>query len=148
MSVYPIWWDDSITLYNRYENPVTQQITWYRTELGGCFVQSAKTVISGGQIIYDSDSTLIRIPENENYRSYDEWIAIPNVSQGEYFTLHAGDIIILKSVQDTISEYTKGQRSSDLIAKYKDLSLCLTISSLQDNTGIGRVCPHYAVRGE
>lgn len=146
--VYPIWWDKKITIYNKYEDPITQYVKWHKNILDNCFLQSAKTQISSGQITYNTDTNIVRIPENNNFKDYAEWINIPNTEQGNYFTLHQGDIIIKGEVEDVIDEYTNGKRSTDLISKYKELGMCLTIDNWQNNTGIGRGCPHYFVSGE
>ena len=147
-SIYPIWWDKTITIYNKYEDPITQYVKWYKNILDNCFLQSAKTQISSGQITYNTDTNIVRIPENNNFKDYAEWINIPNTEQGNYFTLHQGDIIIKGEVEDVIDEYTNGKRSTDLISKYKELGMCLTIDNWQNNTGVGRGCPHYFVSGE
>lgn len=147
-SLYPIWWNSVITIYNRYENPVTQQITWYRHYLFNCFRQNARTQMVNGQTVYNSNNIIIRIPQNNRYAEYKDWINIPNVNQGSFFTLHSGDIIVDGIVTDIINEYTSGKRSDDIRSKYKDLGICITINSWQNNTGSGRVCPHYYVSGE
>ena len=145
---YPNWWDKTITLYNKYENPTTQLVKWYKHIIPNCFIKTTSSMISGGQITYNTNNNIIRIPQNDAFKSYDEWVSIPNTEQNEYFTIHQGDIIVTKEVEDIIEEYTSGLRSTDLISKYKDLGLCLTIDAWQDNTGKGRVSPHYFVSGE
>lgn len=147
-SSYPIWWDKTITIYNRYENATTQLVQWHKNILYNCFAKSTATLISGGQTTYNTDNNIIRIPQSNRYKPYSEWINIPNTEQPNYFTLHQGDIIIMGEVDDVINEYKDGMRSSDLISKYKELGMCLTIDAYQDNTGVGRTCPHYFVSGE
>lgn len=148
ISTYPIWWDSSITLYNRYENPITNMVTWYKTYISNCCIQSAKTMISGGQTVYNTDNNIIRIPQNDKFIEYADWINIPNDKQSEYFTLHQGDIIIKGTIDFDINEYEDGKRSTDLIDRYKQLGTCLTIDNWQNNTGNGRIAPHYFVSGE
>lgn len=63
------------------------------------------------------------------------------------FTLNTGDIIVLGEVTDEIDDYVKGQRASDLIAKYKKLQGCIEIESFTIDTGISRCCEHYLVNG-
>lgn len=147
-SMYPIWWDTVITVFNKYEDPITQYVTWYKTIIPNCFIQSAKSVISGGQMSYNTDTNIVRIPQNDNFKEYAEWIDIPKVDQGNYFTLHQGDILIKGEISDIINEYKDGLRSTDLISKYKKLGICLTIDTWQNNTGIGRGTPHYFISGE
>lgn len=147
ISLYPVWWDKTITLYNRYENPTTQVITWYKHIIPNCFVKFSTTQISGGQIIYNSSSVIVRIPQNDIYKEYSAWINIPNVDMYNYFTLHTNDIIIVGAVDDVIDEYTAGKRSTDLTDKYNQLNKCVIIQNWQDNTGNGRTCPHYFISG-
>ena len=66
----------------------------------------------------------------------------------DYFTLAPGDIIVKGIITDNIDEYTKGQRSSDLINKYKDLRGCIQIEDVALNVGVGRNNEHYYVRGK
>lgn len=147
-SIYPIWWDSDITIFNKYEHPQTQLVTWHKHTLSNCFVQTAKSMLSAGQITYDTSNIIVRIPQNDNYKDYGEWINIPNTEQGNYFTLHQGDIIIKGNIEDIIDEYTNGIRSTDLISKYKNIGVCFTIDRWQDNTGTGRGTPHYFASGE
>lgn len=37
MNSYPIWWDTDLTIYNKFTDPQTQLIKWYRTVLTNCF---------------------------------------------------------------------------------------------------------------
>lgn len=147
-SIYPIWWDTTITIYNKYEDPLTQFVEWYKHIIPNCFVKTTSTLISGGQITYNTNSNIIRIPQNELYKPYNEWLLIPKTEQDNYITIHQGDIIIVSEIDDIIDEYTSGLRSTDLISKYKELGMCITVDNWQDNTGIGRACPHYFVSGE
>lgn len=147
MSNYPIWWDSGLTLYNKYTDPQTQIITWRRTVLQGCFVKSAGATVSVGNTVIETDDVLIRIRQSPKYKSKKDYISMPNDLMSNYFTLGVGDIIVFGEVDDTINEYSSGHRSSDLVAKYKELDGCIEIKQIADNTGIGRCNPHYFVRG-
>ena len=37
MNDYPIWWNTTITIYNKYEDPQTHVITWFRKVVNGAF---------------------------------------------------------------------------------------------------------------
>lgn len=147
-SLYPMWWNDTITIFNKYEHPQTQLVTWHKNMLSNCFIQSAKSMIVAGQITYNTSNIILRIPQNNSYKEYGDWINIPNIEQANYFTLHQGDIIIKGEIDDVIDEYTNGMRSTDLISKYKNIGICFTIDRWQDNTGTGRGIPHYFASGE
>lgn len=145
---YPRWWETTITLYNRYEDSATNLVTWYRTVIPRCFFKNAnnKTVID--KAVFETNNIIVRIPQSDSFREYGEWVNIPDDEKGGYFTLHQGDIIVKGEITEDINEYVKGQHSTDFLAKYKDAGACLTVSSWQDNTGVGRGSPHYYVKGE
>ena len=154
MNKYPIWWDTTITIYNRHENPETGVITWYRKTIPNCFwkyvgnkVTFANYYSSTSAMVLETNDTICRIPENSKYLDNYNWVNIPNDRKGNYFTLKLGDIIIKGSVDDEINEYQTGHRSTDLIAKYKNLQGCIEITKYTDNTGIGRANKHYYVKG-
>ena len=146
MSNYPIWWDTTVTLYNKYEDAQTNIITWYRTVLRGCFWKFTGDKITVGSVELDSKSIVCRIPEDARFMEKYQWVTIPNDQMAQYFTLGHGDIIVKGEVTDVIDEYTSGKRSSDLLAKYK-LQGCMTVSDFAISVGSGRNNPHYFARG-
>ena len=64
MNHYPSWWNETITVYNRYTDPVSKLITWYRHIVHGAFwkdignnITIDKTVIAtGGSVIYGAEA--------------------------------------------------------------------------------------------
>lgn len=147
MNRYAIWWDDTVTVYNKYEDPQTHKITWYRTVLTNCFYKSVGENVKINNVDIDTNSILCRIPKKENYMKPHLWIGLPNDEKSDYFTLKQGDIIVADEVDEDIDEYTSGQRSTDFVAKYKALQGCLTVERVGDNTGVGRGNEHYRVSG-
>lgn len=147
MNSYPAWWDTTLTVYNKYENKLTNQITWYRTVLTGCFWKYTGNKVTINDTVLETDNTIARIPENEKFLEKYEWVELPADTRGNYFTLSEGDIIIKGEVTDEIDEYRAGERSSDLIKKYKSVRGCIQIDGIAVNTGTMRVDPHYWVRG-
>ena len=147
MSNYPVWWDSTITVYNRYENPLTQLISWNRYVLTNCFWKYTGDKVQIGSVVLDTNSIICRIPQNEHYKSKYLWINVPNDQKANYFTLGNGDIIVFGNVSDEINEYQSGSRSTDLIAKYKKLQGCMEIQHISENVGNGRGLPHYYARG-
>lgn len=145
---YPIWWDATLTLYNKYVDPQTQLIKWYRTVLENCFWKASgdKTVIN--DTVIDTSGVICRIPKNAAFLEKYEWVDVPNDEMENYFTLAPGDIIIKGIVDDEIDEYQKGHRATDLLAKYQDLRGCIEIQEIAINTGRGRNDPHYYIRGK
>lgn len=148
MNSYPIWWDSTITLYNKYIDPLTQETTWTRTVIGNCFWKNDSNNITVGDTVISASSTICRIPEQDNFLIRYDWCNKPSDQRGNYFTLGRGDIIIKGEVDDEIDERTKGHRATDLLNKYKDMLEYLEIEEFTIDTGAGRCNPHYYVRGK
>lgn len=147
MNNYPSWWNSTITLYNKFEDPITQLVTWYRTVLTGCFWKDEHTKLKIRDVVIEGDNIICRIRKQDNYVDAETWQNTPADIKDNYFTLGYHDIIILGEVSDTINEYQAGSRSSDLISKYKHFQRCLEIEVYSDNTGGDRGDEHYFVRG-
>lgn len=147
---YPIWWETTITIYNRYDDPTTDIVTWYRTVLHNCFWKASGDKVSIGQVILDSKSVLCRIPKNDSYMDRFEWIQLDTTDEAksDYFTLGIGDIIVKGECTDEINEYAAGKHSSELLEKYRPYQKCMEIEDLAINTGTGRNNEHYYVRGK
>lgn len=147
MNDYPIWWDTTITLYNKYEDPLTNVITWHKTVLPNCFWKYSGDKVTVGTVVLDSKSVLCRIPKNPNFLERYEWQQLPNDEMPKHFTLGLGDIIVRGAVSDEINEYVSGSRSSDLLEKYRALQGCMGVEEFTINTGSGRNNEHYYARG-
>ena len=147
MNNEPIWWDTTITLYNKFIDPQTKVVTWYRYKLNNCFWKYIGNKVFINKVTISTNDVICRIPKNDNYLGNYIWKATPVETRGNYFTLSIGDIIVKGDVTDTINEYTTGQRSSDLLAKYKQLQGCIEIQQFTEDTGIGRCCEHYHIKG-
>lgn len=148
MMGYPIWWDTTITIYNRFKDPVTALVTWYRTVVEGCFWKYTGNKVTVNDVTLQTNSTICRIPKSDIFKERYLWEALTDVERGDFFTISPGDIIIKGEVEDIVDEQVKGHRSTDLIAKYKKLQGCIEIESWADNTGVGRNDKHYFVTGE
>ena len=147
MNVYPVWWDTTVTIYNKFTDPQTRVISWYKHTVNNCFWKYTGDKINIGETVIQTNDTICRIPKNENYLDKYVWESLSNDKMSEYFTLGVGDIIIKGTVNDIIDEYTPGHRSSDIMAKYKKLQGCIMIESFSINTGVGRCSEHYFVKG-
>lgn len=146
-NVYPVWWDTAITVFNRYQDPQTQVITWYSTQLQNCFWKYTGDKLTIGETVLETNGVLCRIPKNDKFKEKYLWISTPNDQMSNYFTLAQGDIIVRGAVDDVVNEYQSGHRSSDLLAKYKALQGCMEVQTVTINTGAGRCAEHYYVRG-
>ena len=147
MNDYPVWWNTTVTIYNRYENPQTQLITWYRHVIPNCFWKYVGDKVTVGQAVLETNNTICRIPESKEFKERHEWLSLPNDEMANYFTVGTGDIIVKGEVGDEIDEYVTGYRSTDIIAKYKGLQGCMQIENSAINVGAGRCNPHYYVKG-
>lgn len=147
MSNYPVWWDTSVTIYNKYTDPTTQTVTWYRSVVDNAFWKDVNDKVTIGDTILESNKIICRIREDANYKDKYLWIDLPSEDKARFFTLGQGDIIVKGKVADEVDEYSKGHRSTDLIAKYKELQGCLEIQKASNNTGAGRGLPHYLAQG-
>ena len=148
MNNYPQWWNTTLTIYNRFIDYQTQITHWYKHTVNNCFWSYDGSKLTVGNVIVDSTSILCRIPIQSNFKEGFEWIQLPNDEKNNYLTLNPHDIIVRGNVSDEINEYVQGQRSTDLIKKYKDLQGCTNIQQVSINTGGGRVNEHYLVRGD
>lgn len=147
MNNYPAWWDTTITIYNKFTDPQTNVVTWYRTVIDNCFWKYVGDKIKIGEVVLETDNTICRIPKNSSFLRKYEWEALSNYEMSNYFTLGIGDIIVDGAVDDVINEYVKGQRSNDLITKYKARQGCIRIDAVSINVGAGRGNEHYLIRG-
>lgn len=147
MNNYPVWWDDTITVYNKYVDQQTMIITWFRHVLHNVFLKRTGNKVIINNVELETDGIICRIPQNDAFLPKYVWVQIPNDRMANYFTLAPGDIIVFGEVEDTIDEYIAGHRSNDLKAKYKELQGCMEIQDMSVNVGLGRNEQHYYVRG-
>ena len=145
--IYPPWWETTLTVYNKYEDKLTQVVTWYKTVLTGCFWKYTGSKVLVGDTLLETNTTICRIPYNDNFLEKYLWEQLPNDQKATKFTLGQDDIIVKGEVTDVIDEYTAGSRSSDLLTKYKALQGCITIEQVDINIGTARCSEHYYVRG-
>lgn len=151
---YPKWWDQTLTIYNKFEDKQTQLVKWYRTVVHNCFWKNVSNKVSftgmysTDNITLESNRIVCRIPKDKKFLEKPDWIQVPNDKMGEYFTLGVNDIIIRGEVDDEIDEYRAGYRSTDLLNKYKEFSNCLEIKRCTIDTEGGRGIEHYYVIGE
>ena len=146
-NIYPVWWDQSLTIYNKYEDPQTQVVTWYRHVIDNCFWQYRRDKVNVGETVLETSSIICRIPKRDDFMEKHQWINVPYDQMSNYFTLGVGDIIVRGTVTDEINEYTRGHRSTDILNKYKDLQGCMQIELVSINTGAGRGNEHYLAKG-
>lgn len=147
MNSYPSWWNTTITIYNKYTDPQTQIVRWYKHKVEGAFWKCSGNKVVIDKVVLDTKTIICRIRKDEKFLERHKWVSVPNDKMSNYFTFAQGDIIVKGDVEDEINEYTSGTRSSDLKKKYKALQGCLEIQEWSDNTGGGRGNEHYFVKG-
>lgn len=145
---YPIWWENPITIYNKYEDTLTNIVTWYKTVVTDCFWTLSGTKVTIGNVTLDSKSVLCRIPKDSRFLEKRDWVNLPDNDRKNYFTLSQGDIIVKGEVDDTIDEYVSGKRSTDLLSKYREYQMCMEIQEYKVSVGMGRNNEHYMARGK
>ena len=156
MSNFPFpWWDKTITIYNKYIDPTTQRVSWYRNTVNNCFWKADNTMFSMGRygvstigVVTENKTILCRIPEDSRYVNKLAWDELSEGERSEHFTLANEDIIVLGEVEDDLNEYASGKRANDLVSKYKKIDSCLTIDNYVDNVRTGVELKHYKVVGK
>ena len=147
MNHYSQWWDDTITLYNKYTDPTTHKVKWFRHVINDCFYKHTVEKLTVGKTTIDTDTTICRIRVSDDFIDKKSWIDLPDAEKAEKFTLGVGDIIVAEETDFEIDDYTAGQRSSDLVKANKEWPGCFTIETVNINVGGGRGNEHYHVRG-
>ena len=144
----PPWWNTTITIYNHYEDPITNHVSWMSTIVHNCFWKINNDSVFVNQTNSSSFSlknvVLCRIPKNDNYLNPYDWKRLDNETMKTKFTLQNGDFIVKGEVHDIVDEYTKSQRATDIKDKYKELGV-MTINTISDNSDDARGIPHYMV---
>ena len=146
MNNYPQWWNQTVTVYNRIEDPQTRVVTWHRTVIHDCFWKNVEEKFVSNGTVVSANATICRIPKQDNYLDRYLWEQ-RDVDVSNYFTLSSGDIVVKGEVDDEIDEYTSGKRSTNFITKHKKLQGCTLISSVSINVDGGRGAEHYLVKG-
>lgn len=147
MNHYPSWWDDTITLYNKFIDPTDKKTKWFRHVINNCFYKHTIEKITVGKTTIDSNVTVCRIRVSDDFVDRKSWLELSNAEKAEKFTLGAGDVIVADEIDFEIDEYTAGQRSSDLIKNNSEWPGCFTVETVNINVGGGRGNEHYHVRG-
>ena len=140
-----MFWDKTITLYNKCEDEQTGLIRWYRHKLTNCFYKVTDNKVNIGNVQLQTNDNIIRIPEQRDYLPPYKWMELPNDKKGDQMTLQTGDLIFLGDIQEDIDELISGKRSSDLIAKHKTVG-SVFITSVNINDFVPGA--HYFIRGE
>lgn len=132
----------TITVFNRLQAKDTEgkKDEWYKTILPNCswYCTSPETQ-SGSTNRVSEDSYTIRIPQNPNFRYYDDWKQSPE----SYFTVSKKDIVILGECAEEITGASPNT-ASEIMQRHKPNAFLVT--SFTNNTShlAGK---HYRVEG-
>jgi len=147
MNHYSQWWDDTITLYNKYIEPTTKKVTWYRHVIAGCFYKHTVEKLTVGKTTIDTNVSICRIRVSDKFIDKKSWMNLDDSERAEKFTLSAGDIVVADETDFDIDEYVSGMRSADLIKENKEWPGCFTVETVNINVGGGRGNEHYHLKG-
>lgn len=109
----------SMTIYNKYFNPITRGDSWKRHVISEVFWDSNRSVTTGRDMAR-IDRVNVFIPFNANYMTYFTDPITFKSNPDNYWTIQNGDIIVKGTVTDEIT------KQSELESKYNDV---LTVST-------------------
>ena len=135
-------WNESITLYNRYQTLVSGKMTtkWNRTVLTDCFFGHQKNQVVDGLTIVSNNTFIVRIPANSAYLSPEDYYALGG--RMGTFTINKGDIIVRGNVSDVLADNDSG---SALLTKY--FGRAFTVNRAVDNSKL-ECTGHYMASEE
>lgn len=140
-----MFWNKTITLYNKYEDEQTGVIRWYRHVIDRCFVKTTNNKVTVGDVQLQTKENIVRISEQSNYKPPFEWRNLPNDQKSEFITLQNGDLIFFGEISEEIDELMPGKRSNDIVKKYNAVG-SMVINAININDFLPGA--HYFVRGE
>lgn len=135
---YPKWWNDTLTVYNKYfdEDRIAH---FKRTVVKKAFYTTNLTVnVQSGDLL-DVNTYGVRVRKDPNYINSLEW----NPELDKY-TLKADDIIVKGEIEDEIDENIKGKTINDFLNKYKGSSF--VVKHVKENLKVDLA--HYLATGD
>lgn len=141
MTVGTLLFNDTITIVNRYLDPLTKLDKYNKTVLEGCqwTQKTTKTVVNG--TIEIDDSIEVTIPYREGYLPPKQYAKIPNDEMPKYWTLNSEnnlDIIVLGEIDGKVTSVADVKQQYDNVA---------TISAVGDYTSVPYL-KHWKVEGK
>lgn len=129
----------TITILNKLkaQHSETKQDIWKKTVVKNCAWSSNLVRNIAGTSVSVGASYIVRIPKNEDYKPYSEWI---KTMKG--FTFSTGDYLILGEIEE---EIITPQTVLSIIQKYRP-NAC-EIRFFKDDTGTVEVAEHYHLEG-
>lgn len=138
LTVVNPFWGNKVTVFTSYYNNETRTTKWYKYYAENCFLKSKKIIQTEGNDIRYTLEWICRIPENETFLSYPEWIQ--ETIKENFFHVNKGSIIVKGLVSDNIPDSDSGNK---LLEKYKGNSF--KVKSITENTDF--MLKHYNLTG-
>lgn len=131
----------TITLYNRIQamDTVDKKEHWIKTVLHNCFYKSQVNTGFNGTQSSVSNTYIVRIPEDDRYLPYAEFIQSPN----GHFTVSPDDIVVYGMCNDEITGES-GQMAAQILNRHKPEAFKVTAFS--NNTAF-QLAKHYRLGG-
>lgn len=138
-------WNKTITIYNRYEDNLTGLVQWFRHTLNNCFVKRTNNKITVGNVQLQSDNTIVRVPEQANYKSPYLWEELTKEEKAKHITFKGGDLVFFGEITEDIDELNPSKNSNAILQKYN-----LIGSIVINSVNVNDFCPgsHYLIKGE
>ena len=129
----------TITILNKLDgiNSKTGLDVWKKTVLHNCFFSTQAIRNISGTTVSIGNNFVCRIPKNNNYKPYNEWI-----DNLEGFTLSTGDFIIKGEIEEDI---ITPNNIRSVVEKYSPNAF--EIRCFKDNTNTIKVLEHYHLEG-
>jgi hypothetical protein len=127
----------SMTIYNRYVDPITRLDKWQRHNLNFVYWDASSGVsISKG--MSQNSNVDVYIPTNMNYMTYYTYPINFKLNPVGYWTIQNGDIIVKGNITDEIT------KASDLERKYNNV---YTVQNVTENFYGSPNMQHVYIRG-
>ena len=82
-------YNQAVTIYNCFraeDNPDGKKDVWQRTVLHNCFYKNVIGRTDADKVSKMNNVYTVRIPVSDKYKSYREWIRLPEEERREFFT--------------------------------------------------------------
>ena len=66
-NIYPEWWETTITVYNKFTDPQTKVVRWYKTVITGAFWKDVHEKVKIGQTVLETNSIICRIRKDDRF---------------------------------------------------------------------------------
>ncbi len=138
-------YNHTITLYNclKAAESADKRDHWYRHILDGCYYKAAVMRIDSGDSAGQQNTYVARIPESPQYKTYAEWVKLPDEERNQYFTMNLDDLVIAGECQEEITGGS-GQAAVQLLKRHKPDAFKVT--AVSDNTR-AMFAKHYRLGG-